>query len=156
MDPASFAASLLTLLGAAGATCEFVYNFILDVSEAPDEIHSQAIKLRCLHQSISSLVGLYGRDDLPPELQLDPFLENHIRKFLKDIRNIETKIKRSSTRLDGSRKHHLRERLTWLSSDRRLRKFYSSLDDWVKIFSTTVSTTKLFVALRPLHLLSPC
>jgi hypothetical protein len=149
MDPVSVAASLLTLLGAAGATCEFVYNFILDIADIPDEIRSQAIKLQCLHQSISTLLDIYRRDDLPPELQIDPFLERNIRIFLDDVRKVETKIQSSSQRLDGSRTRRLWERLTWLSSDRRLRKFYGSLDDWIKIFSTTVSTTNLFATLPP-------
>ena len=150
MDPASFAASLLTLLGAAGATCEFVYNFILDIADVPDEIRSQAIKLQCLHQSISTLVNLYRRDDPPPELQIDPFLERNIRIFLDDVRKVETEIKNSSERLNESRSSRLWARLVWLSSDRRLRKFYSSLDDWMRIFSTAVSTTNLFVILSPL------
>jgi hypothetical protein len=59
MEPASFTASILTLLAAAGATTEFVYNFILDIENIPDDIHSQAIKLRCLHQAFSSLVDVY-------------------------------------------------------------------------------------------------
>ena len=150
MDPVSFAASLLTLLGAAGATCEFVYNFILDISNVPDEIRLQAIKLRCLHQSISTLVSFYRRDDLPPELQLDPFLERNVRNFLDNVRGVEAKFQNSSARLDRSRTCHLLEKLTWLSSDRQLRKFYSSLDDWMIIFSTAVSTTELFVV--PRHL----
>lgn len=156
MDPVSFAASLLTLLGAAGATCEFTYNFILDISDVPDEIRSHAIKLRCLHQSISTLMNLYGRDDLPPEMQLDPFLERNVRHFLDNVRVVETKFRNSSVRLDRSRTRHLLERLKWLSSDRQLRKFYSSLDDWILIFSAAVSTTKLFVVPRPLIRLLPC
>ena len=145
MDPVSFVASLLTLLGAAGQTCEFLYNFIHDISELPHEIRSQAVKLQCLHQQFSALVGLYSRDDLPPELRLDPHLEQNLRNFLESVLNIQNRIQNISTRLHESRAHRLRERVAWLSSDRRLRKFYSSLDEWMKIFSTAVSTTQLFV-----------
>jgi hypothetical protein len=145
MDPVSLAASLVTLLAAAGAICEFAYNFILDISEVPDEVHTQAIKIRCIRQSFSSLVRFYERSDLPPELHLDPFLENSIRNFLKDISVFETEMVRKSTGLVKSRTRHLKERLTWLSSDRRVRKFYSALDDWMKIFSAAVHTTELFV-----------
>ena len=145
MEPVSFTASLLTLLGAAVATCELTYNFILDISHVPDEIRSQAIKLQCLHQSISALLDLYSRDDLPPELEINPFLERNLHIFLDETHEVEVKIQISSKKLDESRTRRLWERVTWLSSDRRLRKFYASLDDWMKIFSTAVSATNLFV-----------
>jgi len=145
MEPVSFAASLVALLGAAGSTCEFTYNFILDIGQVPHEIQSQAIKLQCLHESISTLLDFYSRDDLPPGLKINPFLESKLRIFLDETRDVENQIKNRSKNLDESRTRRLWERVTWLSSDRTLRKFYASLDDWLKIFSTAVASTNLYV-----------
>jgi len=149
MDPTSFAASVLALLTAAGASCEFLYNFILDISEAPEEIHVQAIKLQCLHQSISSLIELYEGEDALPELHLDGLLKDHIYKFLDYTHTIKRRVSESSIQLGKGRVHQLRERLSWLLSDRRMRKFYNSLDDWLRIFSTAVQRTQLCVAIAP-------
>jgi hypothetical protein len=144
VDPISFAASLVTLLGVAGAASEFVYNFIIDIKDVPEEIHSQAIKLQCLHQTITILISLYGPNARVPELQLDPFLEDNLRRFLGEVQSLESRLRQCSLKLKGSRKQHVWERLNWLSSDRKLRKFYASLDTWMQIFSTAVTTTGLF------------
>lgn len=145
MEPASFAASILTLLAAAGATTEFVYNFILDIENIPEDIHSQAIKLQCLHQAFSSLVDTYTSDASLSEVRLDPYLQGHLELFTIEIHELERKFRRSSTGLSSGRKQQLLARLKWLSSDRELRKFNSKLDDWMKIFSTAVHTTQMFV-----------
>lgn len=145
MDPASFAASILTLLAAAGATSEYVYNFMLDIEEIPDEIRSHAIKLQCLHQAISSLMNLYRVNASVAEFQLDPFFAGHLQSFQVEIHELEVRLRASSAKLNGSRKEHFLVRLKWLSSDRHLRKFYGKLDDWLKIFLTTVHTTELSV-----------
>ncbi|KAF2821773.1 hypothetical protein CC86DRAFT_373556 [Ophiobolus disseminans] len=77
------------------------------------------------------------------EFQLDPFFAGHLQSFKEEIHDLRERLKASSTKLNGSRKQHLWVRLKWLSSDRELRKFYSKLDDWMKIFLTAVHTTEL-------------
>jgi hypothetical protein len=144
MEPASFAASILTLIAAAGATTEFVYNFILDIENIPEEIHSQAIKLQCLHQTFSTLMDTYTNDALHAEVQLDPYLQSHLKLFVVAIHDLEKKLRRSSTSLSGGRKQHLWARMKWLSTDRELRKFYDKLDDWMRIFLTAIHTTEMF------------
>jgi hypothetical protein len=158
MDPTSFVASLITLLGAASASCEFCYNFILDISELPDEIRAQAVKIQCLKQSISDLVNLYEQGSMPAEFRMDPLLEVHIHKFVDDVQEIEAKMRRSSVQVDRSRVHRLRARLSWISSNRRMRKFYTSLDEWMRIFSAALSKTELFVCKnspRRVYLVNP-
>ncbi|ORY06033.1 hypothetical protein BCR34DRAFT_41658 [Clohesyomyces aquaticus] len=145
MDPVGFVASILTLLAAAGATTEFVYNALLDIRDAPDDIRSHAIKLRCVHQSISGLMRLYRDRTLDPELQLDPFLKKHLTLFLHETSDIETRLKKSSDMLSGTKRQYVKERLSWLSTDRRLHKFYDNLDIYLKIFETEALTTSLFV-----------
>ena len=152
MDPTSFAASVLTLLGAAGASCEFIYNFMLDISELPEEIHSQARKLHCLKQSISNLIKIYEQNAAPHELYLDPFLKEQLKRFLDDTGEIESRIRKSSSRLDQSRAYHIWERLSWISSNRQMRKFYSTLDEWLKIFSTAATETQMYLMKAPLIL----
>lgn len=131
------------MLGVAGAASEFVYNFILDIKGVPEDIQSQTIKIQCLHQTIVILVALYGPNRTVPELQLDPFVEENVRKFLAEVQTLESRLKECSLKLEGSRKQHVWERLRWLSSDRELRKFYASLDTWMHIFSTALTTTGL-------------
>ena len=108
MDPVSAAASLLALLAAAGSTCKFIYNFILNISDAPYKITSQKVKLKCLHQTLSTLIRVYG--ELPPELQVDTDLLWHIRKFTEDVEKIKVKIQSRGSMRDRSRTYHLRER----------------------------------------------
>lgn len=141
MDPVSFAASLVTLLGLASAATEIVYNSILDIRDAPKEIRSQAVKLQCLHKTLRDLLAQYTRYAGNAQLYIDPLLEDNLREFLGDIQDLEVKLKNSSSKMSGSRKQHLRERLTWLSSDRKLRKFYDSLDEWNGIFNAAIKKT---------------
>lgn len=148
MDPASFSASILALLGAAGGSCKFIYNFILDISDAPADIHSQTVKLRCLHQTISNLIWVYDNPDLPPDLQMDPTLRLHIINFVHEIETIKAKIQSKACALEKGRAHRLWARLKWLSSDRQLHKFYDSSDHWNTIFSQAVSRTKLEISMR--------
>ncbi|KAH6642480.1 hypothetical protein C7974DRAFT_409034 [Boeremia exigua] len=155
MEPVSSVASILTLLAAAGSTCDFVYNFMLNIREVPEEIHSQAIKLRCLHQSIAALLAIYSHRAISPDLQLGHIFENSFREFLLEVKDLENRIQKSSTLVKSSRTQRVWERLTWLSSDRQLRKFYNSLDDWVRIFSMEVQTTQMSVtALIPMEKVS--
>lgn len=154
MDPISFSASILTLLGAAGGSCNFIYRFILDISDAPADIHSHSVKLRCLHHTISNLIRVYEHTDLPLDLHMDPMLRVHIVDFVDEIGKIKAKIESKGRMLEKGRTHHIWARLKWLSSDRQLHKFYDSLDHWNTIFSQAVSVTKLcvnpyFFALRP-------
>jgi hypothetical protein len=149
MEPASFAASILTLLAAAGAASEFVYNFILDIDDIPEEIHSQAIKIQCLHGTFTSLINMYTHDTQLSEVQLDPFFQAHLESFMSEIHALETKLRRSSTKMSSSRKQQVWAKLKWLSSDRKLRKFYSKLDDWMRVFLTALHTTEMFNITAP-------
>lgn len=152
MDPISFTASVLTLLGAAGGSCKFLYNFILDISDAPDEILSQNVKLRGLHQTILNLIRVYDSGDLPPELALDPALRMNILHFIKEIDIIKSKIQSKGNALGKGRVHLLWERVKWLLSDRQLHKFYSSLDNWNMIFTNAVNATEMSAPLPTLLL----
>lgn len=147
MDPISFTASVLTLLAAAGGSCKFLYNFVLDISDAPSEIYSQNIKLRSLHRTFLSLIQFYESPDLPPELQLDSDLRANLLRFIDAIGVFKTRIQKRGRRLDRNRRHHAWERLIWLSSDRELHKFYSSLDSWDTIFRNTASGTTMYAVL---------
>jgi hypothetical protein len=147
MEPVSFTASVLTLLAAAGGSCKFLYNFVLDVSDAPSEIYSQNSKLSSLHRTFLGLIQIYESPELPPELQLDSDLHKNLLRFIDAIDAFKTKIQRRGRRLDRNRRHHAWERLIWLSSDRELHKFYSSLDNWDIIFRNAVSGTTMFVIL---------
>ena len=105
----------------------------------------QAIKLKCLEGSISDLLQFYEQNQALAEVHMDPFLRNHLSKFRDDTEKIEKKIKKRSTKLDQSRAWHIRERLSWISSNRQMRKFSSSLDDWMAILSIATTKTKLYV-----------
>jgi hypothetical protein len=148
MDPVSFAASLVTLLGLAGAAAKSVYSFLLDIHDVPDELRSQALKLRFLHQILSVLIAFYEPMKTSTQLHLDPFLEDHLRRFLIEIQVLENSLKEHNLRLSGSGRQHLWERLKWLFPDRELRKFFASLDDWMHIFSMAVAITNMFVYSR--------
>jgi len=143
MDPVSISASLVTLLAAGAASCRFVYEFVRGISDGPLEINSQAAKLKCLLQSMSDIVDVYTT--LSSELNLEPQLELQIRRAIRDIRATETRIRIKSLKLADSRLQNFRERCLFLSTDRRIKKLYSSLDQWNNIFSQATSTVQMLV-----------
>jgi hypothetical protein len=151
MDPVSFAASLVTLLGLAGAASKSVYSFILDIHDVPVELRSQATKLQSLHGVLSVLVAFYEIPRTDTQAQLDPFLEDQLRRFLNEIQGLEAKLNELNLKLNGSGRRHLRERLRWLCTDRELRKFLASLDSWMQIFCMAVATTNMFVSSCTCH-----
>lgn len=145
-DPISFTASVLTLLAAAGGSCKFLYNFVLDIQDTPVEIQTQTIKLRCLHQTISNVIRVY--DGLPQEIQLESHVRSDIVGFIEEIENIKTSVHEKDRKLNLGRMHHWKEKLKWLSYDRQITKFYSSLDQWEKVFLSVASTINTYVTIQ--------
>jgi ankyrin repeat protein len=138
MEPISATASVLTLLGAIGGTLKFVYNTIVDISDAPHEIQMQSKKLRSLYGVITCLVQVY--ENLPAEhtagLQI-----SGIEDFVHDLGLLKLKLEAKSSKLQNSQAHRIRESCKWLLLDRRMKKFFDSLDEW-----NIVLTQALWVA----------
>jgi len=131
LDPISATASVITLLGAAGQTCKVLYNFFLDIADAPSEIRDHSIRLECLHRTLSTLVQVYS--ELPENVPTDAPLCSRITEFMKEAEKARDKFSgRDCSPLS------IRERLRWFSSDRQLRKFFTSLTQWDIIFTQAI------------------
>lgn len=142
MDPVSFAASLLTLIAAAGKSCEVISEFVFDIHDAPKDIHAQSNKLQCLQQSFRHLLGVFTA--LPPDLQLDTVLQQNLVAFTQDIDSFTTKVQGMGIRLGQGRVQHAWERVKWLASDRDLKRFNQSLDHWDRVFAAAAAAAQLY------------
>ncbi|KAI4619240.1 uncharacterized protein J4E87_007828 [Alternaria ethzedia] len=89
MDPLSSAASVLTVLGAAGGTCKILYGLVIDFKDAPEEIKWQNRKLQRLLENITCLLKIC--DTLPKELLLAPNFEC-MQEFVQEINIINVDI----------------------------------------------------------------
>jgi hypothetical protein len=145
MDPISLTASLLTLIAAAGQSCKVITEFVLDIHDAPKEIHAQLVKLQCLQRSFCQLLGVFR--SLPPDFQLGTDLKRELTSFVQDIDNFKEKVKVKGIRLGQGRVQHAWERVKWLANDRDLKKFNQSLDEWDRIFAASASAAQLYFIL---------
>jgi hypothetical protein len=143
MDPISFTASLLTLITAAGQSCKVISEFVLDIHDAPKDIHAQSNKLQCLQQSFRHLFGVFIA--LPPDLQLDTVLQQNLVSFTQEIDSFTTKVQGMGIRLDQGRVQHAWERVKWLASDRDLKRFNQSLDHWDRVFAAAATAAQLYL-----------
>ena len=82
LDPISATASIITLLGAAGGTCKFLYNFFLGIVDAPSEIRDYSIRLEYLYRTLSTLVQVYS--ELPKDLATNALLCSWIVEFMRE------------------------------------------------------------------------
>ena len=141
MDPISATSSILTLLGAAGGSCKFLFDFLLNLAEAPRDIRTQNERLGCIHETITTLIQTYSQ--LPSEFQFQPYLKSGLVAFTNKLGKIRAKIETRSTLLQKGRIRSLDESFKWLFYDRKLRKFLASLDEWDMILSQAVMASQL-------------
>jgi len=141
MDPLSASASVLTLLAIALNSCKFLYNFLLDVRDAPAEICAQRVRLQCISRTFLDLSGIYST--LLNHGADDALLKQHLSEFLVEIQNIENKLGVRDNGNELGRGQRFRERCRWILRDRRLRTFLSSLEQWDRIIRQAASAVQL-------------
>lgn len=140
MDPHLTAASVLTVLGAAGGTCKVLYNLILDLKDAPSDIRRQNKKLQHLHENISCLLQVCN--ELPTDLQLVTHL-NGVHEFFQDMRSISLDLEHKKIGLNHGRAGRVKEICKWLLFDRQLKKFFQNLEHYNIIFSHALWAAQL-------------
>jgi hypothetical protein len=133
MDPISTVASVVTLLGAAGGSCKFFYEFIYDIIEAPVEIRACNTRLESLDCTLSTLLQIYS--SLPQDTPVDTILIIRIQEFLDETKAVQGRVGAISSWTSLGRGQRMRARCRWLATDRRLQKFFASLEQWNTVFS---------------------
>jgi hypothetical protein len=141
-DPISATASVLTMLGAAGGTSKFLYNLIVDIADAPSEIRAHMIRFECLNRTLSTLIQTYG--SLPQDIPPDTVLCDRLSQFLEEAERIRTKFQGKTE----ASTFGIRERCRWLYSDRHLKKFLASLQQWDMIFTQAILAVQTYVSLE--------
>jgi hypothetical protein len=140
MDPVSATASILTLLGAAGGSCKFLFNFLHDLSDAPHDIQVQNKKLGCLYETLTALSQMYAQ--LPADFQSHPHLQGKLLEFAQDLGKVRGRIEVKTTALGKGRRHKVQESFKWLFFDRQLKKLFDSLDHWDMVLSQAMMASQ--------------
>jgi hypothetical protein len=149
MEPIGLAASILTLLTAAGESCKFLHHVYVDLREAPQGMRTQATKLQCFALSIHQSIDTYKK--LPKEFEIDLRLRDEIEQFEREISAMKVKIE---SRLDASnqgRRQRAKQSCKWLLFDREMNKFLQSVDHWSNIMSQVTAVAQLYVDLDDLR-----
>lgn len=143
MDPLSAAASVLTVLGAAGGSVKFLHAFIINFEDAPSEIKKQVIQLETLGRSISQLIKLYN--GMAQDCQLDSDVVKAISDFEQEASSVRTGLEEQIAKMDKSRGHRLKGKLKWVIFDHKLKRFLSSVDSWNIVISQAATWSQLYV-----------
>ncbi|CAI6340834.1 unnamed protein product [Periconia digitata] len=142
MDPVSASASILTLVGAAGGSCKFLHSFILDIADAPREIRISNQKLCCLARSFDCLTNVYSK--VPSHYRIDSTVVHELELFIQEIFTINKVVKsKAASLIDEGSVKQLWHSFRWLLFDRRLQKFFASLEHWNIVFSQAVAISQL-------------
>jgi hypothetical protein len=141
MDPFSASASLLTILGAAGSSIKCIHQLVLNFKDAPADIEGYRNHLECLYQTITCLTRVYKT--LPPDFQLDARISRCLREFTKETGEVHSKLERKLVSMGESRGHRMRESFRWLLFDRKVKKYFASLEHWNTILSQTAAALQM-------------
>jgi hypothetical protein len=133
MEVVGGTASILTLLGAAGGACKFIYKVSLYLNDSPRDIKVQNARLRRLDMTIHHLIEIYRK--LPQAFQVDAELLKDLGSFKDDITSLKTKIESSLSKSNRGRRRAVKESCRWLLFDRQMEQFAESLDHWDKVLS---------------------
>lgn len=141
MDPLSASASILTILGAAGGSVKFLHQFILDFKDTPTELRSYSSHLECLHCTITCLMQVY--DNLPPTFRLDARIAGWAAEFMEETTAVRSILEKKVVSMSEGRGQRVRESLRWMLFDRKVRKFFASLEHWNMIFSHAAAASQM-------------
>lgn len=142
MDPVSVSASVITLLAAAGGSCKFLHTFVLDITDAPQEIRKQNEILKCLTHTLMYLSQVCG--EISENFCSESGLPEWITRFNTEVSSTRDRIEAKATSLARGRYiRRMQCNFRWITFDRHLRKFYGSLEHWNIVFSQGCSALQL-------------
>jgi hypothetical protein len=142
MDPVSTIASVITLIGATGGTIRVIHDTITSIKDAPKDIRRQCKRLECLCVTLNSIVRTCQH--LPDECQVDIDLCG-IEEFIDEARALEANLNARRVRVAGKNIAKFHESCKWLFSDRQLKRFFESLDQWDAILSQALQVVQMSV-----------
>ena len=141
MEPLGLAASILTVLAAAGGSCKYLHNILLDLTEAPHDVQVQAMKLKCLEITVQQLIQAYQK--LPQGFQIEPWLHEEFEKFERQVTRMKTKMENRAGLMIESRRKRWRESCKSILFDREMNKFLVSVDHWSLVMAHAASSAQL-------------
>ena len=132
-DPLSATASTIAVISFAGASCQFLFDFIRTVSGAPKDIQHHVVSLRALRSTFATIETLIK--EIALEKLLSREFHNRLNECMEDIRVIETRVRKANEDLKRSKSHRTWTRLKWsLSADHWLSKFFVRVQTYHTIF----------------------
>ncbi|OWY46977.1 ankryin repeat S-palmitoyl transferase [Alternaria alternata] len=145
MDPVSTIASVITLIGATGGTIKVIHDTITSIKDAPKDIRRQCKRLECLCVTLNSIVRTCQH--LPDECEVDVDLCG-IEEFIDEARALEANLNARRARVAGKNIARFHESCKWLFSDRQLKRFFESLDQWDTILSQALQVVQIALSNR--------
>ncbi|CAN9179736.1 unnamed protein product [Alternaria alternata] len=145
MDPVSTIASVITLIGATGGTIKVIHDTITSIKDAPRDIRRQCKRLECLCVTLNSIVRTCQH--LPDECEVDVDLCG-IEEFIDEARALEANLNARRARVAGKNIARFHESCKWLFSDRQLKRFFESLDQWDTILSQALQVVQMSRAFK--------
>lgn len=142
-DPLSTTASTIAIVGFAGESCQFLFEFFRTVSGAPREVEHHVSSLRALRATFT------GIESLSNDISLDGALpqEFHIRlkECMADIKAIELRVRKANEDLERSKLRRTWTRLKWSSSaDHWLSKFLARVHSYHTTFCLDLLTLQMY------------
>lgn len=143
MEPVGASASILTLLGATGESCKFIYNLYVDLSDAPKDIQTQTKKFQSFNLTIQQLIVAYEK--LPSDFEVDIRLQKEIATFQIEVTSMKIRLERRFDAMRQSRSLRWKECCKWLLFDRQLNKFLNTMDHWYMIMNQAATIAQMSV-----------
>lgn len=143
MDPLSSTASTIAIIGFAGRTCQYLYEFLNTVSHAPKEIQQHASMLKALSSTLAAIENL--SQHLPADVALSSEFCVQLSECMTDFRVAEDKMKKLNERLDKGHMRRTWARVRWFTSDQYLRSFFARMQVYHANFSLYLLTLNMYV-----------
>jgi hypothetical protein len=153
MDPISASSGAITLLVTASRSCKFIYDFLMEYSEASTRISKHCALLLALHDALKRLIEL--RESTQPSLQSRADFLDRIRVLLVEIREAEDSLSSLTGLIQQGRRDRILAKLKWVvSKDTKLRRFLDGLQPWLAFFLFEFGFIQMYtpLTLLPRHL----
>jgi len=141
MEPVGFSASIITLLAAAGGSCKYLHNLLLDFTEAPHDVQVQAMKLKCLEITVQQLIRAYQKS--PCGFEAETWLQEEFKHFERQVTTMKAKMEKRAGLMGRGRTKRWKESCRWMLFDREMNKFLLTVDHWSLILTHATSTAQL-------------
>lgn len=142
MDPFSTTANAIAVIGITCKTCQSLYYFFSEISDAPKDVRQHFQALQSLGSVLSNIQVLFAHSEVQPHVSVE--FKACLRECIADVHTVETKVCKVNSSFQKGRLHRTWARLKWSSStDHWLGKFFDRIQTYHTIFSLELITIQV-------------